>query len=51
VEIVDLYLPSRDEVPRHAALLGKDGYHPSDAGYARWAELMWERIEPRLAAC
>ena len=33
------------------ALLGKDGYHPSDAGYARWAELMWEGIEPRLAAC
>jgi len=51
VEIVDLYLPSRDEVPRHTALLGKDGYHPSDAGYARWAELMWEGIEPRLAAC
>jgi acyl-CoA thioesterase-1 len=49
--LVDLYLPSREEVPRHAALLWKDGYHPSDAGYARWAELMWEGIEPRLAAC
>lgn len=51
VALVDLYLPSREEVPRQPMLLWKDGYHPSDAGYARWAELMWEGIEPRLAAC
>jgi acyl-CoA thioesterase-1 len=51
VELVDLYLPSREEVPRQSALLWKDGYHPSDAGYARWAELMWEGIEPHLAGC
>jgi len=49
--LVDLYLPSREEVPRQPMLLWRDGYHPSDAGYARWAELMWEGIEPRLAAC
>ena len=51
VALVDLYLPSREEVPRQPMLLWRDGYHPSDAGYARWAELMWEGIEPRLAAC
>ena len=51
VELVDLYLPSREEVPRQSTLLWKDGYHPSDAGYARWAELMWEGIEPHLAGC
>jgi acyl-CoA thioesterase-1 len=51
VELVDLYLASREEVPRQSALLWKDGYHPSDAGYARWAELMWEGIEPHLAGC
>ena len=49
--LVDLYLPSREEVPRRSALLWKDGYHPSDAGYARWAELMWEGIDPHLAEC
>jgi len=49
--IVDLYEPSREEVPRQPMLLWKDGYHPSDAGYARWAELMWAGIEPRLPAC
>ena len=31
VVLVDLYLPSREEVPRRAELLWKDGYHPSDA--------------------
>ncbi len=51
VALVDLYLPSREEVPRQPMLLWRDGYHPSDAGYARWAELMWEGIAPRLAAC
>jgi acyl-CoA thioesterase-1 len=51
VALVDLYLASREEVPRQPMLLWKDGYHPSDAGYARWAELMWEGIEPHLAAC
>jgi len=51
VELVDLYLPSREEVPRQAALVWRDGYHPSDAGYARWAELMWEGIEPHLVGC
>ncbi|MGH7326571.1 MAG: SGNH/GDSL hydrolase family protein [Candidatus Rokuibacteriota bacterium] len=48
VEVVDLYTPSREEVPRHPELLAADGYHPSDAGYARWAELMWRGIERRM---
>jgi lysophospholipase L1-like esterase len=47
-EVVDLYGPSREEVPRHPELIGADGYHPSDAGYARWAELMWRGIEARI---
>lgn len=51
VVLVDLYLPSRQEVPGRPALLWRDGYHPSDIGYARWAELMWEGIESRLAFC
>lgn len=51
VEIVDLYEPSRDEVPRRPELVAADGYHPSDLGYARWAELMWTRVEPRITRC
>jgi lysophospholipase L1-like esterase len=49
VEPVDLYAPSRDEVPRRPELVWSDGYHPSDAGYARWAELLWKGVEARIA--
>lgn len=51
VETVDLYERSRDEVPRRPELVAGDGYHPSDLGYERWAELMWTRVEPRAAQC
>jgi lysophospholipase L1-like esterase len=49
VLVVDLYTKSRAEVPGNPALIAADGYHPSDLGYARWAELMWEVIEPTVA--
>jgi len=49
VLLVDLYRASRDEVPRRPELMAADGYHPSDAGYARWAELVWQTVEPRVA--
>jgi lysophospholipase L1-like esterase len=48
-EIVDLYAASRREVPRRPGLVGPDRYHPSDEGYARWAELMWEGVQARIA--
>lgn len=47
-ELVDVYAPSQREVPRHPELLAGDGYHPSDAGYALWAELTWEVIARRI---
>lgn len=48
VVLVDLHGPSRAEVPRRPELLSADGYHPSDAGYARWAELVWAELAPRI---
>ena len=50
VLVVDLYSVSRDEVPRRPELIASDGYHPSDLGYARWAELMWQVIAERATA-
>lgn len=47
-EVVDLYTPSQQEVLRHPELIATDGYHPSDQGYARWAELMWQGVEARI---
>ena len=49
-ELVDLYTTSRHEVPLRPELIGRDGYHPSDAGYSRWAELVWSGIQSRIAA-
>jgi len=46
--LVDLYTASRREVPRHPELVGRDGYHPSDLGYARWAELTWQVVQQRI---
>ena len=48
-ELVDLYAASQREVPRRPELMSADGYHPSDAGYARWAELVWAGVEARIA--
>ena len=50
VQLVDLYATSQREVPQRPELLWSDGYHPSDAGYARWAELLWEGVEARIAS-
>jgi acyl-CoA thioesterase-1 len=47
-QLVDLYLPSHQEVPRRPDLISADGYHPSDAGHGRWAELMWAGIRARI---
>ena len=48
-ELVNLYSASQREVPLRPELISADGYHPSDAGYARWAELVWAGVEARIA--
>ena len=48
VHLVDLYEASRREVPNRPELMAGDGYHPSDIGYGRWAELMWDAVRSRI---
>jgi lysophospholipase L1-like esterase len=48
VEVIDLYRASRAEIPGRPELIAADGYHPSDLGHARWAELVWSGVERRL---
>jgi len=48
-QVVDLFTPSQQEIPQHPEQVSADNYHPSDAGYARWAELMWSGIAERMA--
>jgi acyl-CoA thioesterase I len=49
VDLVDLFTASRLELPLRPDLVWTDGYHPSDLGYARWAELVWAAVETRIA--
>jgi lysophospholipase L1-like esterase len=48
VEVVDLYAASQEDLPTRPDLVSVDGYHPSNAGYVRWAELIWRAIEPHI---
>jgi lysophospholipase L1-like esterase len=39
--LVDLFSASRDALAARSDLFSPDGFHPSAAGYALWAELAW----------
>jgi acyl-CoA thioesterase I len=47
-QLVNLYTISQREVPLRPELMSADGYHPSDVGYAFWAELVWTGVEARM---
>lgn len=49
VDLVDLELGDRAESELHR-LFSEDGYHPSDAGYAVWAGVLWEAVRARIPA-
>ncbi|WP_242345302.1 SGNH/GDSL hydrolase family protein [Anaeromyxobacter terrae] len=54
--LADVYGKSRGQLrDRQGELFGKDGFHPSSAGYEVWAEAMWPDVEravvhPRVQA-
>lgn len=43
--VVDLFSFSRRELAGHPEYFCPDGFHPSPAGYDRWADLMWPAVE------
>jgi lysophospholipase L1-like esterase len=45
--VIDLYGSSRD-FTSHPEFFSEDGFHPSDAGYEFWAELMWPDVEKAI---
>jgi len=47
--LFDLYSLSKTEIPRHPEYFSRDGYHPSDDGYDRWAAAMWVVVQDALA--
>jgi len=40
MHVVDLFSASKAMIPRSPHFFSSDGFHPSDEGYAQWAELM-----------
>ncbi|HZA14159.1 MAG TPA: SGNH/GDSL hydrolase family protein [Myxococcaceae bacterium] len=43
--VVDLFSFSQRELPAHPEYFCPDGFHPSRAGYDRWADLCWPAVE------
>jgi acyl-CoA thioesterase-1 len=43
--VIDLFSFSQRELPAHPEYFCPDGFHPSGAGYDRWAELCWPAVE------
>jgi acyl-CoA thioesterase-1 len=41
VEVFDVYNATHQQLDSRPELFSADGFHPSDAGYELWAELMW----------
>ena len=39
--VVDLFTRSQEAIPARPDFFCADGFHPSDAGYALWADVMW----------
>lgn len=48
VPLVDLYKLSGETIRSHPEFFSSDGLHPSDLGYAHWAEAMWAVVEPAI---
>jgi acyl-CoA thioesterase I len=44
LHLVDLYGASRAYIPRHPEFFSGDGFHPSEAGYAQWAEFLYPTV-------
>jgi acyl-CoA thioesterase I len=44
LHLVDLYGASREYIPRHPGFFSGDGFHPSEAGYAQWAEFLYPTV-------
>ncbi len=44
VTVFDVYTITTKELPSHPEYFSADGFHPSDQGYALWAEQMWPTV-------
>lgn len=48
LKVVDAYTATHDTIRSHPEFFSDDGFHPSDVGYERWAEMMWPTVESAI---
>lgn len=46
MHVVDLFSASRDFIPQRPDFFSFDGFHPSEAGYEQWADVMLPTVRP-----
>ncbi|WP_224245234.1 SGNH/GDSL hydrolase family protein [Hyalangium gracile] len=49
MHVVDLYAASKVFIPQRPDFFSFDGFHPSDAGYEQWADLMLPTVKPLVS--
>jgi acyl-CoA thioesterase-1 len=49
MHVVDLYSASQEFIPKRPDFFSWDGFHPSEAGYEQWADLMLPTVQPLVA--
>ena len=48
LRVVDAYTVTREVIQSHPEFFSDDGFHPSDEGYERWAEMMWPTVKSAI---
>jgi acyl-CoA thioesterase-1 len=47
--LIDVYAMSRQSLQSHPEFFAEDGLHPSDAGHAYWAEMLWPTVSKAIS--
>jgi lysophospholipase L1-like esterase len=46
--VVDAHTATHEVIQSSPTFFSEDGFHPSDEGYERWAEMMWPTVESAI---
>ena len=49
LHMVDAYSETHKVMESHPEFFSEDGFHPSDTGYERWAEVMWPTVKAAIS--
>lgn len=48
LRVVDAYTATHEVIASSPEFFSGDGFHPSDEGYERWAEMMWPTVKSAI---